>query len=99
MLCGNVFIGQRKWSYWMSICVHEESMDFMVLEIHKIQWRGVLDTTLYDKVLKVNPHETPVSSTIKTDHHDITEILLKVAINTKKNPTQTNPNQTNTNRL
>jgi hypothetical protein len=25
---------------------------------------------------------TPVSSTNKTDHHDITEILLKVAINT-----------------
>jgi hypothetical protein len=26
----------------------------------------------------------PVSSTIKTDHHDITEILLKVALNTIK---------------
>ena len=25
---------------------------------------------------------TPVSSTNKTDHHDITEILLKVALNT-----------------
>ena len=25
---------------------------------------------------------TPVSSTIKTDHHDIAEILLKVALNT-----------------
>jgi membrane-bound inhibitor of C-type lysozyme len=28
-----------------------------------------------------SPH-TPVSSTNKTDHHDITEILLKVALNT-----------------
>jgi hypothetical protein len=27
---------------------------------------------------------TPVSSTNKTDHHDITEILLKVALNTMK---------------
>jgi hypothetical protein len=27
---------------------------------------------------------TPVSSTNKTDHHDITEILLKVALNTIK---------------
>jgi hypothetical protein len=27
---------------------------------------------------------TPVSSTNKTDHHDITEILLKVALNTTK---------------
>jgi hypothetical protein len=27
---------------------------------------------------------TPVSSTNKTDHHDITEMLLKVALNTIK---------------
>jgi hypothetical protein len=27
---------------------------------------------------------SPVSSTNKTDHHDITEILLKVALNTIK---------------
>jgi len=27
---------------------------------------------------------TPVSSTNKTDHHDITNILLKVALNTAK---------------
>jgi len=26
---------------------------------------------------------TPASSTTKTDHHDIDEILLKVALNTK----------------
>ena len=32
---------------------------------------------------------TPVSSTNKTDHHDIAEILLKVAINTII-PTPTN---------
>ena len=31
----------------------------------------------------------PVSSTNKTDRHDVTEILLKVALNTIK---QTNPN-------
>ena len=29
---------------------------------------------------------TPVSSTNKTDHNDITEILLKVALNTIKQP-------------
>jgi len=38
--------------------------------------RGVLDTTLCDEV------GTAVSSTNKTDRHDITEILLKVALNT-----------------
>ena len=51
-------------------------------------WRGVLDTTLYDKVCQwlatgwwFSPG-TPVSSTNKTDRHNITEILLKVALNT-----------------
>jgi hypothetical protein len=27
---------------------------------------------------------TPIYSTIKNDHHDITEIVLKVALNTNK---------------
>ena len=46
----------------------------------------VLDTTLCAKVCqKIAAGQwfslwTPVSSTNKTDHHDITEILLKVAI-------------------
>ena len=50
--------------------------------------RGVLDTTLCDKVCQwfasgrwFSPG-TQVSSTNKTDHHDITEILLKVVLNT-----------------
>ena len=37
---------------------------------------------------------TPVSSTNKTDRHDVTEILLKVALNTIK---QTNKQKSNTN--
>jgi hypothetical protein len=50
--------------------------------------RGVLDITLCDKVcqwLAVGRWfsvGTPVSSTNKTDRHDIAEILLKVALNT-----------------
>jgi hypothetical protein len=50
--------------------------------------RGVLDTTLCDKVCQwlaagqwFSP-DTPVSFTNKTDHHDIAVILLKVALNT-----------------
>jgi hypothetical protein len=35
----------------------------------------------YDRSVKFSPG-TPVSSTNKTDHHDIAEILLKVALNT-----------------
>jgi hypothetical protein len=33
----------------------------------------------------------PVSSTIKTDRHDITEILLKVVLNTIKQTSLDNP--------
>ena len=54
--------------------------------------RGVFDTTLCDKVCQwlataqwFSPG-TPVSSTNKTDRHNITEILLKVALNTVNQP-------------
>ena len=50
--------------------------------------RGVLDTTLCDNVCQwlatcrwLSP-DTPVSSTNKTDRHNITEILLNVTLNT-----------------
>ena len=50
--------------------------------------RDVFDTTLYDKVcqwfvtgLWFSPG-TPVSPANKTDHHVITEILLKIALKT-----------------
>ena len=52
--------------------------------------RGVLDATLCDKVCqwlvtgRWFSQGTPVCSTNKTDHHDIAEILLKVALHTKK---------------
>jgi hypothetical protein len=58
--------------------------------------RGVLDATLCDNVYQSLPAGrwfspgTPVSSTNKTDRHDITEILLKVALNTTN---QTKPNR------
>ena len=43
---------------------------------------GVRDTTLGDSLSVTRDTGTPVSSTNKTYHHDITEILLKVALNT-----------------
>jgi hypothetical protein len=54
-------------------------------------WRGILDTytTLCDKVYQWLTADqwfslgTPVSSTNKTDRHDIAEILLNVALNTR----------------
>jgi hypothetical protein len=56
-------------------------------EFEPHSWRGVLDTTLCDKVCDLQQVRrfspgTPASATNKTYHHDITEILLKVALNT-----------------
>jgi hypothetical protein len=57
-------------------------------EFEPRSWRGVLDTTLCDKVFqwlatgRWFSHGTPVSSTNKTDHHNITENCLKVVLNT-----------------
>jgi hypothetical protein len=62
---------------------HHYSCDF-----EPRSWRGVSHTTLCDKVcqwlatgLWFSPG-TLVSSTNKTDHHDIVEIVLKVVLNT-----------------
>ena len=57
-------------------------------EFEPRSWQGVLDATLCDKVCqwfvtgRWFSAVTPVSSTNKTNRHDITEILLKVALNT-----------------
>ena len=54
----------------------------------RCSWRGVLDTTLCDKVCQCLAADwrfslsTPLSSINKTDRRDITAILLKVALNT-----------------
>ena len=57
-------------------------------ELESCLWRGVLDTALSDEVCqwlsggRWSSPSTPVSSTNKTDRHDIPDILLKVALNT-----------------
>jgi hypothetical protein len=57
-----------------------------------ISWRGVLDTTLCDKVCQLlAPCQWfSLVSSNKTDCHNITEILLKVALNPIN---QTKPNK------
>jgi hypothetical protein len=64
-------------------------MAYYFLHSSEQQWQGVLDTTLYViNFVSDLRHVSgflwvlPVSSTNKTDCHDITEILLKVALNT-----------------
>jgi len=67
--------------------------DVFINNIEPCSWRGVLYTTLCDKVCQLLAtgrwfsSGTPVSSTNKTNCHDITEILLKVALNTIKQTT------------
>jgi hypothetical protein len=62
---------------------HQQSYEF-----EPCSWRGVLETTLGDKVCQWLPTSrrfspgAPVSSANNTDRHDIAEILLKVALNT-----------------
>ena len=65
-------------------------------EFEPCLWWGVLDTTLCDKVCQwlstgqwFSPG-TQVSSTNKTDSHDVTEIFLKVALSTKHPTKPTN---------
>jgi hypothetical protein len=49
-------------------------------EFEFCSWWGVLDTALCDEICKWLVAGTPP---IKTDYHDITEILFKVALHTK----------------
>ena len=64
-------------------------------EFEPRSWRGVLDTSLYDIVCQwllpgrwFISASTPISSTNKTDRHNIIEILMKLAFTTKN---QTKP--------
>ena len=77
----------RPWSYgsWIYSYLYNQCLSPLMLWV-RISIRARC-TTLCDKVCQwlatgqwFSPG-TPVSSTNKTDHHDITEILLKVALN------------------
>ena len=70
------------------LCLCNQCLSPLTLWVQIPLRRGSLNTTLCDKVwqwlatcLWFSPG-TPVSSTNKTDSHKITEILLKVALNT-----------------
>ena len=55
--------------------------DHQNCEFEPRSWRGVLDKTLCDKFCRWFSASTPVSSINKIDGHDITEMLLKFALN------------------
>ena len=77
------------WSYgsWIYNYLAISAYHHYSCEFEPRSWRGALDATLCDKVCQwlaicrwIAPG-TPVSSTNKTYLHDITGILLKVALN------------------
>ena len=78
------------WSYgsWIYNYLCNQYLSQLTLRVQVQLRRGVLDTRLCYKVCQwlsagrwFSP-VNPMSSTNKTDHHDIAEILLKVALNT-----------------
>ena len=74
--------GRRIYNY---LC--NQSISPLMFWVRTLSWRGVLDTTLCDKIchwLVTGRWFSPVSSTNKTDHHDKIDILLKVVLNTIK---------------
>ena len=77
------------WSWWYGSWTYNylcnQCLSQLTLWVRIPFRRGVLDTTLCDKVclwLAACWWFSPVSSINKTDIHDITKILLKVALNT-----------------
>jgi hypothetical protein len=76
----------------MNCCNNKGYQCLSPLKLYEFElrsWWGVLDTTLCDKVCQwletgrwFSPG-TSVSSSNKTDRHDITEILFNVALHTK----------------
>ena len=89
------------WSYgsWIYNYLCNQCLSPLTLWVQIPLRRGVLDTTLCDKVCQWHTTDrwfsagTPTSSTNKTDRNDITEILLKVALSTTK-PNKHNENKT-----
>ena len=91
----NTILGPSwSWSYGSRIynylCNH--SLSPLTLRVRTPLKRGVFDSTLGDKVYQWLPTGrwfspgTPVSSTNKTERHEITEILLKVALSIINQP-------------
>jgi hypothetical protein len=83
------------WSWWSTCMIvgftttcAKSAYHHKVVSLNSRSWQGVIDTTLCDKVCQWLAtgrwflSGIPVSSINKTDRHDITEILLKVALNT-----------------
>jgi len=79
------------WSYgsWVFNYLFNQRLSPLMLWVRiSLMW-GVLDTTVCQWLAKGRWFSPgiQISSTNKTDRHDITEILLKVTLNTMNQPT------------
>jgi len=83
----------RWYGGWIYDYLRNQCQSPLTLWVRILFRRDVLDTILCDKVYQWLVSGgwfytgTPVSSTNKTDRHDITEILLILALNTIAHPT------------
>jgi hypothetical protein len=85
-----ILLDSWSWSYgsWIYNYLCSQCLSPLILWIRILLRRSVLNTTLFDKVWQWlvagqwDSQGTPVSSTNKTDHYNITEILLEVTLNT-----------------
>jgi hypothetical protein len=79
---------QSRFLHYFFVCENKWNKIYFPVVFEIRSWQGVLETTLCDKVCQWLAKGqwfstgTQVSSTNKTDPHDITEILLKMALNT-----------------
>ena len=78
---------RRLWSYgsWVYNYLCNQCLSPLTLWVWIPLRRGLLNTTLCDNVcqcLTAGQWFSPISSSNKTVRHDITEMLLKVALNT-----------------
>jgi hypothetical protein len=84
VIVSNYLSQEPSWSWSYGSWVYTECISPPTLWVRIPFRRGVLDTIICDKVchwLAADPG-TPVSFTNKNDRHDITEIFLKVVLNT-----------------
>ena len=90
-LCWSQEKMRPSWSWWYGSWIYKylcnQYLSPLTLLVRTLLGWGILDTMLCDKVCQwlatgwwFSP-DNPVSSTNKTDRHNIAEILLKVALN------------------
>jgi hypothetical protein len=94
LLQNHLYIQGPSWSWWycrLDLQIHMQSVHITTKVVSSIPTHGEVYSILYILAIKVCQWPptggwfslgSPVSSTNKTDHHDISDKLLKVVLNT-----------------